>query len=67
MLHYFSEKMFSEVLVSPVKVNQTHFEVHIVSNSKAKMENANVQVSVQRYDSMQSLVPVYQETLFTGG
>ena len=34
MLHYYAERMFSPVMLSPVKTNQTHFRVHIVSNKR---------------------------------
>ena len=66
MLQYFAEKMFAQILLSPVKVNHTHCEVHVVSNSRASMEKAAIVVSVQRYDSLTNNVAAYQETLFTG-
>ena len=37
MLHYYAERMFSPVMLSPVKTNQTHFRVHIVSNKRYVM------------------------------
>ena len=66
MLQYFAENMFSQILLSPVKVNHTHYEVHIVSNSRASMAKAAIEVSVQRYDSLTNDVAAYQETLFKG-
>jgi len=68
MLHYYAERMFSPVMLSPVKTNQTHFQVHIVSNKRFQMSNATVDVSVQRYDSLlnQSPPKVYKETLYIG-
>jgi len=64
MLHYFAEKMFSNVLLSPKKVNQTHFEVHVVSNARTDMFNATISVAVQRFDSIQGTS--YKEDLYKG-
>ena len=59
MSHYYAEKMFSPVLVSPVysmDKNQStlkeEIDVYIISELFEEMENLVLEISVQRFDQL---------------
>ena len=59
MSHYYAEKMFSPVLVSPVysmdknqSTSKGEIDVYIVSELFEEMENLVLEISVQRFDQL---------------
>ena len=59
MAHYYAEKMFSPVLLSPAfKRNQNsqslseEVDVYIISELLEEMKNLKLQISVQRFDNI---------------
>ena len=59
MSHYYAEKMFSPVLVSPVysmdenkSTSKEEVDVYIISELFEEMENLILEISVQRFDQL---------------
>ena len=59
MSHYYAEKMFSPVLVSPVysvdknqSTSKGEVDVYIISELFEEMENLVLEISVQRFDQL---------------
>ena len=59
MSHYYAEKMFSPVLVSPVysvdknqSTSKEEIDVYIISELFEEMENLILEISVQRFDQL---------------
>ena len=59
MSHYYAEKMFSPVLVSPVysmdknrSSSKEEVDVYIISELFEEMENLVLEISVQRFDQL---------------
>ena len=59
MSHYYAEKMFSRVLVSPVysmhknrSSSKEEVDVYIISELFEEMENLVLEISVQRFDQL---------------
>ena len=59
MSHYYAEKMFSPVLVSPVysmhknrSSSKEEVDVYIISELFEEMENLVLEISVQRFDRL---------------
>ena len=59
MSHYYAVEMFNPVLVSPTfeiensTLSKEVIEVHVISELLEELENLRLEVSIQRFDSLQ--------------
>ena len=59
MSHYYAEEMFNPVLVSPTfkiensSLSKDVIEVHVISELLEELKNLRLEISIQRFDSVQ--------------
>ena len=69
MSHYYAEEMFNPVLVSPTfKIENSNLskdviEVHVISELLEELKNLRLEISIQRFDSVQY---AYQQNFMIG-
>ena len=59
MSHYYAKEMFNPVLVSPTfkiensSLSKDVIEVHVISELLEELKNLRLEISIQRFDSVQ--------------
>ena len=69
MSHYYAKEMFNPVLVSPTfkiensSLSKDVIEVHVISELLEELKNLRLEISIQRFDSVQY---AHQQNLMIG-